>query len=97
MGLFQHLQYYQRREPIVLQILVKSKFVLRQPGYYNLLTEKKKGSGNLRLWITNFTHFFENILLLSILRNSLQPSSSDDTLIRNFTLSNSIILVKDLT
>ena len=92
-GLIQHLQYYQKCEPIVLQMWVKSKFVLRQPRYYNLLTEKK-WLENLRFWIT---HFFENILLLSILGNSLQPPSSDDTLLRNFTLSNSIILVEDLT
>ena len=36
-----HLQYYQRCEPMILKMSVKSKFVLWQPRYYNLLTEKK--------------------------------------------------------
>ena len=43
-----------------------------------------------------FFLFFENVLLLSILRNSLQTPSLDDTLLGNFTLSNSVILVEDL-
>ena len=38
---------------------------------------------------------FENILLLSISRNSFQTLSSDDILVGSFTWSNSIILVID--
>ena len=38
----------------------------------------------------------ENVLLLSISRSSLQTPSLDDILLENFTLSNSIIPVKDL-
>ena len=41
MDLLIHLQYYQRCEPMILKMWVKSKFVLWQPRYYNLLTEKK--------------------------------------------------------
>ena len=40
--------------------------------------------------------FFENVLLLLISRNSLQTPSLGDTLFGNFTLSNSVISVKDL-
>ena len=40
--------------------------------------------------------FFFNVLLLSILRNSLQTPSLDDILLGKFTLSNSAILVEDL-
>ena len=40
--------------------------------------------------------FFENALLLSISRNSLQATFLDDILLGNFVLSNSIISVKDL-
>ena len=39
---------------------------------------------------------FENVLLLSISTSSLQTPSLDDILLDNFTLSNSIIPVKDL-
>ena len=37
-----HLQYYQRCELIILKMWVKSKFVLWQSRYYNLLTAKNK-------------------------------------------------------
>ena len=40
-GLLLHLQHYQRCKPMVLKMSVKSKFVLCQPVYYNLLTEKR--------------------------------------------------------
>ena len=40
-GLLLHLQYYQRSEPIIFKMWVKSKFVLWQPRCCNLLTEKK--------------------------------------------------------
>ena len=39
MGILPHLQYYQRCEPIISKLWVKSKFVLWQPRYYNLLTK----------------------------------------------------------
>ena len=40
-GLLLNLQHYQRCETMVLKMWVKSKFVLCEPRYYNLLTEKK--------------------------------------------------------
>ena len=40
-GLLLHLQYYQRCEPIILKMWVKSKFVLWQPRFYNLLPVKR--------------------------------------------------------
>ena len=43
-----------------------------------------------------FTKKKQEILLLSISRNSLQTSSSGDILLVNFTLSNSFISLKDL-
>ena len=61
-------------ESIILKMCEKSKFVLWQPRYYNLLTEKK----DMKI------HVFENVLL-------------DDIVLRNFTLSNLIILVENLT
>ena len=68
---------------------VKSKFVLYKPRYYNLLTEKS---------IKKFTflkyYFFGDIPFLSISRNSLRTPSLDDIFWGNFTLLNSIILVK---
>ena len=39
---------------------------------------------------------FENVLLPLITRNLFQTPSLDDKILRNFTLSNSIISVKDL-
>ena len=65
------------------QTVEKSKFVLWQSGYYNLLKKKinwkffvilnwKKGWENSLFW--SF-HFFENVPLLSISRNSLQTPS----------------------
>ena len=41
LGLLLHLHYYERCGRMVLKMWVESKFVLRQPRYYNLLTEKK--------------------------------------------------------
>ena len=41
-GLLLHLlQFYQRCEPMILKLWAKSKFILSQPRYYNLLTDKK--------------------------------------------------------
>ena len=60
-----------------------------KPRYYNWLKKIRKFTFLKYL-------FFENILSLSISRNSLQTPSLDDILLRNFTLSNTIISVKDL-
>ena len=56
------------------------------------MTEKKDKKIHV-FWIT---HFFENVLLLSVARNYLQTPSLDYKLLENFTLSKSIILLKDL-
>ena len=40
--------------------------------------------------------FFEDLLLLSILKNSLEIPSLDDIFLGNIALSNSIISVEDL-
>ena len=39
-GLLLHPQYYQRWKPLILKMWMKSKFVLWQPRYYDLLTEE---------------------------------------------------------
>ena len=57
-GLLLHVQYYQRCEPMILKGWVKSKFVLCQPRYYNLLNEKK----NKKI------HVFELIMSLKTYR-----------------------------
>ena len=54
MGLLLYLQYYQRCEPLIFEMWVQSKFLLLQPGYYNLLTEKK----NVKI------HVFEVLIFL---------------------------------
>ena len=41
-ALLLHVQHYQRCKPTISKIWVKNKFVLWQPRYYNLLTEKGK-------------------------------------------------------
>ena len=53
----------------------------------------KKNIRKFRFWSN---HFFEDVPLLSISRNSLQTPSLDDIFLRNWTLSNSIILLEDL-
>ena len=70
---------------------VKSKFVLWQLRFYNLLTEQR-----MRKFTFLKYSFFENVLLLVILRNSLQTPSLDDIPLGNFTLSNSVILVEHI-
>ena len=70
----------------------KCKCVSWQPGYYNLLTDKK----DKIIYVFEVLIFFENILLLTVSRNSLQTLSSVDIILGNFTLSNSAILVEDL-
>ena len=87
-----HLQYYQRCELIILKMWVKSKFVLWQSRYYNLLTAKNKK----KIMFLKYSFFFENLQVPSVSRNSLQTPSLDHALLGNFTLSNSIILVEDL-
>ena len=71
---------------------VKSKFVLWQPRYNNLLTKKR---------VRKFTFlkhsFFENILLPSISINFFQTTSSNYIVGGNFVCSNSSILLEDLT
>ena len=71
---------------------LKNKSVLWQPRYYKLLTEKKDN----KIHVFWSTHFFEKVLLLSIPRNYLQTPSLGYILLETFTLSTSIILVKDL-
>ena len=70
----------------------EKKIVLWQQRYYNLLTEKK----NKKIHGCKVLIFFENVLLLSISRYSLQTPSLDDILLGNFTMSNSIIFVEDI-
>ena len=90
-SLLTHLQYYQRCEPMILTIWLKSKLFLWQPRY-NLLTEKK----DKKTYVFWSTHFFKNVLLLSIPRNYLQTWFLDYILLGNFTLPKSIISAKDL-
>ena len=84
------LQYYQRCESVTLKTWVKSKFVLWQLHYYNWLKKMIR-----KLTFLKYS-FFENALLLSISRNSLQTPSLGDILLGNFTLTNSVISVKNL-
>ena len=56
------------------------------------MTDKK----NKKIHVFEVFIFFENILLLSVSRNSLQAPSLVDIILRNFTSSNSTILVEDL-
>ena len=56
-----------------------------QPSYYNLLTDKK--DKKLHVFEVLIFFFFENILLLLVLRNSLQTPSLVDIILGNITLS----------
>ena len=86
MVLLPRLKFCQRCEPIILKMQVKSKFVLwQQLRYYNLLNH-----------VFEVFVFFENVLLVSISKTSLQTKSLGDILSGNFRFSNSIILVEDL-
>ena len=78
---------------MVSKMWMKCKFALCQPGYYNLLTKKKKEKENSCFWST---HFFEDVHVMSISRNSLEAPFLNNIFFGNFTLSNSIILVEDL-
>ena len=64
---------------------VKSKFVLWQPRYYNLLTVKN----NKKLTFLKYFFFWE-------LAGTVQTPFLDHALLGNFTLPDSIILVEDL-
>ena len=57
------------------------------------MAEKK----NKKVHVLEILTFWKRTVILSILRSSLQIPVLDDILWENFTLSNSIILVKDLT
>ena len=76
---------------MILKMWVKSKFVLWQSLYYNLLTEKN----DRQILIFEVFIFFEKVMLLSISINYLQTPSLNDIILVNFPLSNSIILVED--
>ena len=76
---------------MILEMWVKSKFVLWQSLYYNLLTEKN----DKQILIFEAFIFFEKVMLLSISINYLQTPSLNDIILVNFPLSNSIILVED--
>ena len=71
-----HQQYCEICEPMIFKMWVKDKFVLWQPCYCNLLTWKKEWE-KLCFWST---HYFKNILLLTIARNPLRTPTSDDIL-----------------
>ena len=76
---------------MILKMWVKSKFVLWQSLYYNLLTEKN----DKQILIFEAFIFFEKVMLLSISINYLQTPSLNDIILVNFPLSNSIILEED--
>ena len=78
-----HMRYCQRFVPMILKMWVKRKFVLWQPRYYNLLTQKKDRK----------IHAFE---VLFFLKMCCYCQSLGDILLGNFTLPNSIILAEDL-
>ena len=73
--------------------LVKSEFVLWQSRYYNLLTVKN----DKKIHVFDAFIFFENLQVPSISKNYFQTPSLDHALLGICTLSNSIILVEDLT
>ena len=75
---------------------VKSKFVLWQSHYYNLLTVKNNKKIRVFEVFIYLIFFFENLQVPSVSKNSLQTPSLDHAFLGNFTLSNSIILVEDL-
>ena len=72
--------------------MVKSKFVMWQPRYFNLLTVKNYKKIN----VFEVLIFLESLQVLSVSRNALQTPSIDHSLLENFTLSDSIIPVEDI-
>ena len=93
-GFLLHLQHYQRCEPMILKMLVKSKFVLCQPRYLNLLTKKiyKK------IHVFGVVTFLKTYCYWQISRHYLEIPSIilDDIFLGDSTLSNSIALVEGL-
>ena len=84
-GLLLHLQNYSRFETMTIKMWVKR--------YNNLFAQKK----NKKVHILKILTFWKRTVILPILKSSLQIPFLDDILWQHFTLSNSIILVKDLT
>ena len=84
-GLLLHLQNYSRFETMTIKMWVKR--------YNNLFAQKK----NKKVHILEILTFWKRTVILPILKSSLQIPFLDDILWQHFTLSNSIILVKDLT
>ena len=68
-GLLQHLQYYQRCEPIISKCEWKIIFFATTRLLW-LLAQIKDNKIHV-FWSTHFSFFFFNVLLLSILRNSV--------------------------
>ena len=68
-GLILHLQYYQRCESMIFQMWMKSKFILWQPRCYDWMKKMIQKFMFLKY------SFFENVLLVSVSRNSLQTPS----------------------
>ena len=89
-GLLLHLQYYQKCKSITLKMFVKSKFVFWQPHYNNFVVEKN----GKKIHVFKYS-FFRKRTALPISINYLQTPFLDDILLRNFTLSNSIVLLED--
>ena len=73
MDLLLPLEYYQECEPIIFKMFVKSKFVLWQPRYYNLMTEK----GIRKFTLFNSREY--NVVLIF-----LKTPSLDDILLGKF-------------
>ena len=74
-------------------LLLPLKFFFFRDSHVIITYWLKKGYKNLVFWRT---HFFGDILLLSISKNLLQTPSSEDIFAKNFTWSNSFILAEDL-
>ena len=87
-----HLQHYKKCELMIWTMWLKNKFVLWQPRYYKLLTEKKDKEVQV-FWSTDF---FGILLLLSIPINYLQTPFLGYIHLGSFTLSKSVILMNDL-
>ena len=76
-----HLQYFRHVDPIILKMRVKSKFILWQPRYYKNRSDWKTEK---KIHVFVVLIFFENILLLSISRSSIQTPYLDDILLGKF-------------
>ena len=67
------------------------KFFMCQPRYYNLLTEKKYN----KIHVFEVLTFWRRTVTVN-LKKFFEIQSLDDIFLKNFALSNSIILVEDL-